>query len=160
MPYQKNVEIDVNEFLKSCKNANYLGPVYLGIEAIMGKCEIGEAVYKKHIGFYATNDTIDRRWNNLQERVFRYANVHCPEPFNLQLNPKEHYVLDGCHRLVLAKYFDISRLKADFYDISFEHFSAMFDQRYADDERLAEVFDKGEILALHRAKRIMMGETT
>ena len=145
LPYKKNVDMNVSEFLKDCLYGNYLSIIYLAIDDIVNSNGIGCDLYIKYMNIYSHPDTSKKRLETLVDRVSHISECYEPEPYNIKVNPKECFLLDGSHRTILAKYFGIDILKADLYDISFEQYDLFYGGGvYLSDEALSKYFCQDE----------------
>lgn len=129
--YLKNQTVCVKDIFFDCLNrycfySAYPVVVYLAIDYIMEKNNVGKNLYFKLIGKYAKEKTSYQRWDALVERTRNYSINRVPEPFAVKINPVQRFVLDGYHRIVLSKYFGITDILADFYDTDFDKYRDMF----------------------------------
>ncbi len=156
-PYLKNQIECVEEIFQDCLQkycfyAPYPVVVYLAIDYIMERNSVGKNLYLKLIGNYAKEKTSYLRWNALVERTMNYKINREPESFSIKINPKERYVLDGYHRIVLSKYFGITDILADFYDMEFDKYRDMF----WGNDNLINLFTKEEAdIILRTGKQLM-----
>lgn len=129
--YLKNQTVCVKDIFMDCLSKYYFYSaypivLYLAVDYIMGKNNVGKSLYLKLIGKYGKEATAEQRWEALVERTRNYNINRLAEPFAIKINPTQRFVLDGYHRIVLSRYFGITDILADFYDIDFEQYRDMF----------------------------------
>lgn len=112
-PIKKNVWVPVDQIIR--KSNNYAIAVrYLVIEQYFGKNNYGYDLYKKVQGLYCNKETAKRRLH------FFCSLIHNCENFgynsdSLILIDKNNELLDGMHRTVLAKYYQVSEVLCDIF---------------------------------------------
>ena len=103
--YLKNQTVCVNEIFQYCLTrhcfySSYPIVVYLAIDYIMEKNNVGKKLYFKLIGKYAKEKTSNQRWDALVERTRNYNVNRRSESFAVKVNPVQSFVLDGYHSIL------------------------------------------------------------
>lgn len=145
LPYKKNVEISVSEFIRKCMYGNYLAIIYLAIDDIVQHNGIGGELYIKYMNVFSKPKTSKSRFDALIDRVNYMRNTHIIEPYNIKINLDEHFILDGTHRIMIAKYFGIKTLRADLYHTEYRFYRDVFlDGKYISDSDMEAYFSLTE----------------
>ena len=133
--YQIGETIDVDSFLEECKYGNYLAVHYLAIDYIMGNNNIGKDLYMHVLGNCSNEQTTKQRWESFSTRVDNYKRGIGFEAYHIKINPQDKFILDGYHRICLAKYFGIRKIKADYFNTDIQKYNSMtFRSMWTDDE--------------------------
>ncbi len=158
MPYKKNVNININDFLKSCLYGDYLAIIYLAIDDIVNGNDIGIKMYEKYMNFFSTTSTTNKRIESLERRVNETKKDSVAEAYNIKINPKEQFILDGSHRIVLAKYFGIQHLLADLYQTKLSQYITFLGGKYLSGEEFKKLYSEEEYQRINECRRRELGQ--
>lgn len=153
-PYDINGFVDINHFVEGSVKSNYLAALYAVVDCTVKKDVAGEEIYKKLIGVHGNKDTANKRWDSYLTRIQACLNGEY-KPYPIKINPTEKYILDGNHRIALARYFGLKEIAAQYFDCSFERYSSIFEQSCWNDEKLSNYFSEKEIQLIMNAKGLL-----
>lgn len=157
-PYKKNVTLDVDVFLKECQYANYLAIYYLAIECADKKNSYGKNMYLKVMGMSSEVQTAQNRWNEIIKRTNNYRKTKEPEKYPIKVNVEQKYILDGFHRMALAKYFHIRTLNADLFKTELEEYNSMTFKCMWNDKDLNRYFSNKEKEKITLVRKKIFGQ--
>lgn len=113
IPYKKNVKVSVN---KICQENIYSIVVrYLAIENYFGKNDYGYDIYTKVQGKLLGKVAAERRWLSFCKLIYDWDLNGCILDRNILLD-KNFEILDGAHRIALARYYQMKEINCDLYD--------------------------------------------
>lgn len=157
-PYETDVMLDIDEFMKECSYGNYLAIYYLAVECADGKNDFGDKLYLKVMKLSSEEETANRRWDSMISRTQSYRKNCKAEDFPIKVNIRQKYILDGFHRMALAKYFGIKKLKSDLFDTDLNYYNSMtFRSMWADDD-LNSYFLEKEKEQIIRVRKEIFGQ--
>ena len=116
-PDEKSVMVSTDALVRRTKKINYLCALYAAIEYHNGNNLEGKNIYLKTLGLSSDVQTAKSRWENFETRIDRYRDIREPENFEIKIDYDKGLILDGSHRLILAKYYDIKLILADIFHI-------------------------------------------
>lgn len=113
-PIRKD-ELVPMKVLTQCLPAFYNPAIYY--LSLMEFCHNGQHdgdLYVKMLSTYTTHDVAKKRWDNFCFRLKECLERGYLQDYNIKIN-ESYILLDGLHRLVLAKWFHVTELIADVY---------------------------------------------
>lgn len=119
VPVMQNVWIAVEDIVKKTSIGYFMAVKYLAIEQYMGKCNNGYEIYLKAQSLYSDNYTAKKRLGQFKNLIENWVSSGYDENFLIKLN-RSYEILDGSHRVSLARYFNVEKVKCDVFqtDIS------------------------------------------
>lgn len=157
-PYKTDVFVEIDEFLKTCRYGNYLAIYYLAVACADGKNDFGDKLYLRVMGLSSEEKTAANRWEAMIKRTWNYRNKQEIEDFPVKLNVQQKYILDGFHRMALAKYFGIDKLRADLFSTELDDYNSMTFQNMWLDEDLNHYFSEDEKKQIIRVRKEIFGQ--
>lgn len=112
-PIATKIYVPVSKLIQSC-NDYRLAVRYLAIENYFGKNNNGFMIYKKALGLYCKKETIAKRLNFFCDTIQRWEKNGYLNNYSLIVDDK-YTLLDGAHRLALARYYQIEKVVCDIY---------------------------------------------
>lgn len=113
VPYKRNVKVSVN---KICQENIYSILVrYLAIENYFGKNNYGYEIYTKVQGKLFGEAAAGRRLLSFCKLINDWKSKGCVLDTNILLD-KNFEILDGAHRIALARYYQMEEINCDIYD--------------------------------------------
>lgn len=130
--YAENV--DVHTLIKENRYTSRTPAIYyLAIENYFGKNDIGDKLYIKHIASgNQSSSSLEtaKRCLKIFHGVIEDCCMHgYHQKYNIKISENHTRILDGHHRLTLAKYFGVERIIADVYNWSWEKFKEYYPMR-------------------------------
>ena len=156
IPIKKNVMLNIKEFVANCYSANYLAIIYLAIDCVLGNNKFGKDLYIKMFEVTSDKQTAYKRWEALKARIINYKNSKEIEKYNVKINFRQKYILDGAHRIMMAFYFGVDNLLADDYEMDRKEYNAIFQQDLFYDENILNIFSSQECEILKNVKEKVM----
>ena len=144
-PVVKDALINVRKLVKSIENS-YSHVVYLlAIEEVAtGNNSVGIGLYNKYMRSFCNKSTADKRKESFINRINNYLADDSIEQFNIKVNSKRTFVLDGAHRLMLAYFFQKETIGADVYETQDEEY-LFLGKCCLTKERLQSVYSQEEV---------------
>ena len=158
MPYATNEIVRVNDLVKSCKYGNYLAIYYLAVQCANGENSYGKQLYLKVLGLSSEIKTAHERWNGLISRAAEYKKNGKPESYNIKINPEQKYILDGFHRVALARYFNVDYLYADFFATDINFYNEMTFKSMWTDLDIKNYFTEEEVEKIIFVRKNIFGQ--
>lgn len=113
IPYNKNVKVSVN---KICQENIYSILVrHLAIENYFGKNNYGYDIYTKVQRKLLGEAAAERRLLSFCKLIYDWKSKGCILDRNILLD-KNFEILDGAHRIALARYYQMKEINCDLYD--------------------------------------------
>ncbi len=119
-PVEKGVEMPVKVLVGQCTDYR-IAVRYLAVEQYFKKNSLGYGIYVKAMGVYCGTATAEKRLEqflrlieNWERRGYRRDSVI--------LADRKGEIIDGAHRITLARYFDTDRVVCDIYQTSSDYY--------------------------------------
>jgi hypothetical protein len=112
---RRNIKMNVQEIL--CANRNeYMIPLrYAAIENFYGKNTWGIGIYLKYLKLWNREKTANKRWERFKQMIIGWERYGYDSSKCISING-EGLILDGEHRMALAKYFGQEHIMCDVYE--------------------------------------------
>lgn len=151
-PVALDVKINVDKLLKKCPPYLYNAVVYMAIDSALGHNMYGGDLYLRMMHALSRNNrTAEMRWQSFQKRIDAYTRGEYEDRYNVKVNLEQNYIIDGVHRIILAKYFGIPHIQADLYQFESKKFEQVFKNFVYVNENLERYFSKDEITLMKTA---------
>lgn len=115
MPVETDVNVALDDIIPTCAGDYRLAIRYAAIEQYLGKNEIGFAMYKKAQALHSSPETAEERLAAFCRLIESWRTKGYDEKSRISINT-DYEVIDGNHRVALAKYFDQKQIKCDIYE--------------------------------------------
>lgn len=112
---KRDVRSRVNELIRRNLSDYKIVVRYLALEQYLGKNKVGYDLYIKAFGSHVDTKTAVKRLNAYMDFISQWEKGSCVIRENIKIN-KNNQIIDGHHRIVLAKYFGLKTVKCDIYD--------------------------------------------
>ena len=150
-PLASDIPIHVNRILVSLKNVYKPAICYLSLKKYCNSNMDAGKLYIKMLKYYTSLDTGRKRWERFCQKIEKCRQDGFFQDFNIKVDEK-HRIIDGFHRLVLAKCFGVNILSCDVYHCD-EYYMKNCDR--VCEEELKKIFDAAEIESIKCADREM-----
>lgn len=154
-PIKTNQEINVCEFISQMPDIYYMTIIYMAIENYFHKNDNGDELYIKMQSEYTDINTAVRRLKALHNKISKYSEDIALNDVNVKLNMENNVIIDGNHRMALAKYFNIERIFADIYDVTMDEYLYVYNKAIFSLEKIKSVFNSDEVNQIIKADERM-----
>lgn len=113
-PIRRNYPVPTDILIKYLPIAYTWAIYYLSLADYIEKGLYGGSLYIKFASTYVTFEMANRRWARFQRRIDECLHNGYHQDYNIKIN-EGYSLIDGAHRLVLAKYFHVNSIFADIY---------------------------------------------
>lgn len=151
-PIKKNVPIGVNELLAEIRDVYMPAIYYLSMKDYCNNNIYNGDFYIRMSTYYTTLRTGEKRWARFRDAIDKCKKVGFSQDFSLKVDEK-YFLIDGLHRLVMAKYFGKDELLCDVYQCDEKFYSTKGlggDIRISEDE-LKNCYSAEEIKIIKEA---------
>lgn len=124
LPVQKNVLLDVDWLFRSSYWADWIATCYLVIEDVFSKREDNRDIYIKFSSIWLDNKTAIKDWERFSEKMLKCVGQGYKKDYNIKISKDKYIVIDGAHRVAIAKYYGIDEISADIYNVTKHDFNA------------------------------------
>ena len=155
-PIIRNTMIEVDSILKNMRQLYYVDIIYLAIEKYFNKNNIGDKLYLTMQSKYSNMDTAHNRLNELYNKIKSYTLESAECDYSIRLS-SDNIILDGNHRVALAKYFEVERIKADIFDVTFEEYVETLENAVFTLDELKKIFTPYEVQLIFDIDRKLRG---
>lgn len=157
-PLKTNVLVNVDKILESNLNNYGLAVRYLAVEQFFGKNQIGYDLYVRFNTLYCTKETAERRLIKFCDLIKNWKENGYDKEKKILIN-SNYEILDGCHRITVAKYFGEKNVICDVFSNEISVVSLLGDKALLTEKGLKESdFCKGEQEILRAINRMLKGE--
>lgn len=144
-PIKTNQEINVCEFISQMPDIYYMTIIYLAIENYFHKNKNGDELYIKMQSEFADRKTAVRRLKALHSKISTYSKDISLNDVNVKLNMENNVIIDGNHRMALAKFFNIESVFADIYDVTMDEYLYVYNKAIFSLEKIKSIFTSDEV---------------
>lgn len=158
VPQKRNIKIEVRELIK-CNLLDYKLVVrYLALEQYFGKNKVGYDLYIKAFENYANKVTAMKRLNTYIDFISKWKTEKQIFKDNIKINNSKR-IIDGHHRVVLAKFFGLNVLNCDIYDTEDLVQDICGKNAAMTEDVVMQIYDMEEIEILERCKAMLLLES-
>ena len=113
-PIKSNCSIPTDALIRCLPNAYAWAIYYLTLKDYVDKDLYHGSLYIKFASLYITSEMAFNRWERYRRRIEEHLCHGYYQDYNVKIN-EEYDLIDGSHRLVLAKFFHAKIVYADIY---------------------------------------------
>ena len=121
-PIEKNVSVNVRDLIINLRSGCLPAIYYLSLRDYLGINKYDGSIYKRAYMHFTTPESAVKRWERFTDRINQFESIGFSQDYNVKVS-KDFCLMDGLHRLILAKYYGVKTLCADVYDCDGEYFS-------------------------------------
>lgn len=156
-PVETQVKVDLDDIVQTCAGDYRLAIRYAAIEQYLGKNEIGFDMYKRAQALHSSPETAGERLTAFCRLIENWQKNGYDEQSKISINT-DYEIIDGTHRVALAKYFNQKQIMCDIYEkrvgvTELHGVKAML----TDEVLLEEGFDEREMKYLYEMNRMIKG---
>ncbi len=153
-PVNLDRQINVVNFLRKMSHIYYPAVIYLVIEEYFGKNTVGYDLYLRMMEVFSSPEVAKKRLEALKKKISSYE---IKNEYNIKVCIENGILIDGMHRIVFARYFDVKELKADLYHVSEERYFETMGKAMLLEENLSMWFSEKEIALIKAADNRLRG---
>lgn len=156
-PVETDVKVDLDDIVRTCVDDYRLAIRYAAIEQYFGKNEVGFAMYRRAQALHSSSETAKERLAAFCRLIEKWQKDGYDEKSRIAINTG-YEVIDGNHRVALARYYDQKQIVCDIYEkriavTELHGENAMLTERVL----LREGFDDREMKYLDEINRMIKG---
>lgn len=114
-PVGKNVKVNVDDLVEGCEDDYRLAIRYAAIEQYLNKNEIGFDMYKRAQALHSSPETATERLDAFCRLIESWKENGYDRRSRIAINT-DYEIIDGNHRVALAKYFGQKQIQCDMYE--------------------------------------------
>lgn len=122
-PIRKHQQIKIVTLIDRAAYSYELPIYYLTLKDYCTENIYNGKLYVKFFSAYVTTEMAEKRWQKFQQRIEECLKEGFQQDHSIKVN-EDYYLMDGAHRLVLAKYFHKDTVFVDVYAGHGEFYSA------------------------------------
>ena len=124
-PIKKNCTVPVKDIIANMSKSYSPAICYYTLQDYCSNKNYSGELYVKMMEKYTTKETAQKRWNRFRSRIDECLKKGFAQDYNIKVL-NNFNLIDGMHRVVLAKYFGKNVLNADVY-IGGDEFYSKYD---------------------------------
>lgn len=121
-PIEENIYVEVSKIIKCLRHGCMPEIYYLTLKDFCGKNIYNGSLYRRMAMHFMAEHTAEMRWQKFKETIIRCKNDGFKQDYNIKIC-KDFSLLDGLHRLMLARFWGIEQLLVDIYDFEGDYYS-------------------------------------
>ena len=114
-PVRTNREIDLDEIIRTCEDDYRLAIRYAVIEQYFGKNKVGYDLYRRAQALHSSRETAEERLISFCSLIGKWQKNGYDGKSRIAINT-DYEIIDGNHRVALAKYYDQPQIMCDIYE--------------------------------------------
>lgn len=114
-PVGTNREIDLDEIIRTCEDDYRLAIRYAVIEQYFGKNKVGYDLYRRAQALHSSRETAEERLISFCSLIGKWQKNGYDGKSRIAINT-DYEIIDGNHRVALAKYYDQPQIMCDIYE--------------------------------------------
>lgn len=115
VPVETNVKVDLEDIVRTCVDDYRLAIRYATIEQYLGKNKVGFDLYRRAQALHSSPETAEERLAAFCRLIEKWRKNGYDEQSRIAINTG-YEVIDGNHRVALAKYYDQKQIVCDIYE--------------------------------------------
>lgn len=121
-PVKKNISMKIFDFLEKMSDVYFPAIYYLSVKDYCSRNIYGGRLYIKAIANYTTLETAQKRWDRFSNAIDRCRKEGYFQDHNIKVDENNN-IIDGLHRLILAKCFGQQEILCDVYHCEQKYYS-------------------------------------
>ena len=113
-PIEKNRKVRIQDLIHNLSNSYAAAIYYLSIKDYCDRNVYDGSIYIRMTSHYTTERTAKKRWDRFRVKIDECLKNGFVQDYNIKVL-ENNSLIDGMHRLILAKYFNQEFLHADAY---------------------------------------------
>lgn len=155
-PTERDCLLEVSYVIRNMQIINYLCALFAGAEYVLGKNSLGKNIYLKTMKILSTDNTALKRWKSFSDRITKYLENGNKENYRVKIDINNGFLLDGAHRLILAKLYGVKEIATDLYNINPEEYEKYYNHSIYMDDSFYSYFGADEKRNLVDIKKRLM----
>ena len=154
-PLKRNVLVKIDQIIESCLNNYGLAVRYLAVEQFFGKNQIGYNLYVRFHALYCRRETAEQRLIEFCNLIKNWKERGYDKRKRILIN-SQYEVIDGLHRITVAKYFGEEYVVCDVFSNKISAASLQGNKALLTEQALRESdFDKEEGEVLRKVNQML-----
>ena len=154
-PLKRNVLVKIDQIIESCLNNYGLAVRYLAVEQFFGKNQIGYNLYVRFHALYCRRETAEQRLIEFCNLIKNWKERGYDKRKRILIN-SQYEVIDGLHRITVAKYFGEEYVVCDVFSNKISAASLQGNKALLTEQALRESdFDKEECEVLRKVNQML-----
>lgn len=146
LPVLIDVTLDVNRIVNQLQGIYTHAIYYLVIKSFFEHNDIGNNLYLKLMRSFSELDTAYKRLEVYHQSIAMVKENGFKQMYNIKINHEYNLILDGAHRLMLAKYFNEKTIVADVYNCDFSRYLNVNGDIALTEKMMNKIFDDKELM--------------
>ncbi|MCM1047761.1 MAG: hypothetical protein NC433_04975 [Clostridiales bacterium] len=113
-PIETGIYVDLDRIMRNYKKEYALAVRYMALEQYFGKSEIGYDIYIRANSLHCERKTAEKRLENFCKLICNWTEHGVDKNSRILINT-QYQIIDGFHRIVIARYFKQRELKCNIY---------------------------------------------